>query len=122
MAFWLYMCIKSGYVPNRAMPRLQHAYPETHSRTRTPLHYHCQLEVLIWHRLKNFRAYLKCRHDVRTHPQMITALCRKWAAIPKNDTRTIIGSMRALPVCRLTDVIPLLKHSVTFENDPCPVI
>ena len=36
----------------------------------------------------------RCHHDVRTRPQMIIALRRKWAAISQNDIRAIIGSMR----------------------------
>ena len=37
---------------------------------------------------------VRCRHDVRTRPQMIIALRRKWAAISQNDIRAIVGSMR----------------------------
>ena len=37
---------------------------------------------------------VRSRHDVRTRPQMIAALRREWAAIPQNEIRTTIGSMR----------------------------
>ena len=37
---------------------------------------------------------VRCRHDVRTRPQMIIALRREWAAISQNDISAIIGSIR----------------------------
>ena len=37
---------------------------------------------------------VRCCHDVRARPQMVAPLRREWAAIPQNDIRSIIGSMR----------------------------
>ena len=37
---------------------------------------------------------VRYHHDVRSRPQMITALRREWAANPLKDIRTIIGLMR----------------------------
>ena len=67
---------------------------------------------------------VRCRHDVRTRPQVIIALRRECAAISQNDIRANIGSMcrSFTPVCGLTEAIPLIKHSVTFKNDPYPVL
>ena len=67
---------------------------------------------------------VRYHHDVRPRPKMITALHRAWAAIPLNDIRQLLVRCinGALPVCELTEGISLTKHSVTFKNDPYPVL
>ena len=86
------------HVPNCAMPNLQHACKETSSQIRTLLHYHGQLEVLSWQQLELFGENLgrnvRNRYNVRKRTQIIAALRREGTAIPKNDIRSVIGSIR----------------------------
>ena len=109
-------------MPTRTLPRLQHACPDVSSNYTTvarsvdlaPIEH-------VWDILER---NVKCRHDIRTRPQMIIALRRECAAISQNDIRAIIGSMRrrCTPVCGLMEAVPLIKQSVTFKNDPYPVL
>ena len=67
---------------------------------------------------------MRYNYNVRPRLQMITALGLELAAVPQNNIRTIMVRFFtvALPVCKLTKAISLTKHSVTFKNDPCPVL
>ena len=109
------------------MPRLQHACPDTFITIRTSLHYCSQLDVLIWHVLDMFRTFYgitsSC-NNVRTRPQLSAVLRHERGEITQNEIGTIICSMfhRCTGCVGLTEIIPLIKHSVTFKNDPYPVL
>ena len=91
------MYLYNVYVPYRALPRMQHACPElTKNQNIVTLPWPARSPDLAptEHVLDILGRNAKCHNDVRTRPQMTTALRREWAAIAQNDIRTIIGLVR----------------------------
>ena len=93
-------------------------------KIRTSLHYPGQLEVLIWHLLNMFGVFSGETSDAIMMLEHVLKLSLRFVVNGQRSPRMASESLLVrcvagtLPVCGLTEVIPLIKHSVTFENDP----
>ena len=128
MCLWILFLyfLTSVYLPSRAMPRLQHAFPETLFKIRTSFHYRNQLEVLIWHQLDMFgtfygvnsEAIIMWEHFLKCSLPCLVNVER--SSRMKPEPLFVRCFIVALAVCGLTEVIPIFKHSVTFKRPiPC---